>query len=373
MTRAGHRARAVLVAVVTLSCVLFPALAAGAGLDRPATDAEVAALVAASRSDASLRGPSELFLTLLLPEDAAGWSEPLLRERLPMCRLAAVAFVLALSGLTYLAVTLARGRARAVLACLALGCLWPVYGDGALLRAEVPSAVFGALGTVLLCLLPARLGAARRANTWRAVPAVAALAVAAGVSFALAASSHGAYGVFLLVPAACLLLALGRHGIALLRVLRRFRFAVLPFRAFTLRVLPWLMVAFAALAAAAALLAWVAAPAQPTGSGAGLLPRSMSGAIPLAALAVVGGVLSLLRVGLELGRAGRLSAGAVLFVHCGVLLLHRARADAVDDALPAAMALAVLVAEGGFAVLVVAGGLMVRRGGANAASPDAGR
>ena len=60
---------------------------------------------------------------------------------------------------------LTRWRSTGVLACAALAALPPVWADGAVLRPEVPAALFGGLAILLLGGLPLLLGA-RAPSTW---------------------------------------------------------------------------------------------------------------------------------------------------------------------------------------------------------------
>lgn len=357
--------RRLVAGVVTLLAVLFPGLAAGAGIDQPARPSELAWIeFAADDPTAEKGGPASLYVRATIDAAAVvAGSDAAPRRMLPKARLASVLGVLACSGLLYLAVALAHGRGIAALACLVFGLLPPVWSEGAILRPEVPTCVFGLLGLVLLLGLPERLRPARRQGAAVWVP-IAGIALAVATADALAVATMPRYGIYLIVPALCLAIAVVQQSAAFLRVLRRFRALVLPFRGFVRRTLPWLMPPFFALAVAALVMTVARGPERVTLAQHGLLPAAPLAAIPLIALAVLGGVARLLHVGFRIARRPRIGPEVVLAVFVLALLVHRLRLDAIDDALPAAPALAVLVADGAAIALLFAaarlGGLRAR-------------
>lgn len=351
--RAGRR---LVAGVVTLLAVMFPALTAGAGLDQPVRPSELRWIeLAAKDPKAELGGPASLFVRSLLDVDAASEGDQARRRALGEARLASMLGILACSGLLYLAVTLSRGRGVAILSCVAFGLLPPVWSEGAILRPEVPCTVFGLLGLLLLVGMPERLRTVRRGSAVVAWLSVAAIALAVATAEALAVATLPTYGVHLLVPAACLLIAVVQQSVLFLRVLRRFRFLVLPFRGFFVRTFPWLLPAFFSIVVTMLVMRVSRGPDTVTQAEHGLIPASPWLALPVLAFAVVGGLVRMLQVGLRIGRRARIGAEAVLAVHVLALLLHRLRLRALDDALPAAAALAVLVAEGAGIGMLFAG------------------
>ena len=101
-----------------------------------------------------------------------------------------------------------------------------------------------------------------------------------------------------------------------------------------------------------AIAAWVV-PADallPSRTGSGLLPAATFWAVLVAGLAGIGGLLSTVRV-LSVP-AARDGPELVVVIWAAVMLLHRASLDAPLDALPAAPALAFLLALG-FSVVAV--------------------
>lgn len=336
----GFRGRSAVAAVLTLLAVVLPALSAGASIDDPARAGEVERIAAAITATAGDRpGPDALWLASLAGDDPA---HDAVRERLAVARLAAVAAVLAMSALTWLCVAVVRGRMAALLACLLLALAPPIARDGCVLRGELACAVFAGLGVLLLALLPARARRARRPGVHGAAVLLALHSVAAGTAFGIAVASAPAFGAWLFVPAVVMLAAVIEDGAALVRVLRRFRGLVLPFRAFALRLAPYVSVTFVALAVTALVLD--RSPAVPPAEGlAPLTGDPLLGRLLWWSAALLGAGRLLLRLCVVATR--RVDATLVLATSCAVPLLHRLARGDVLDALPAAPALAVLVAE----------------------------
>jgi hypothetical protein len=348
---------------VTLLAVLFPALVAGAGIEQPAGHGELVRLRrgAAAEHDRTA-GPALVFYGATLPSGAASFADPQLEDRLPIARLGSVLALFVISGLLWVSVTIARDRGRAVLACLALGVLPPVARAGCIVRPELPTAVFALLALAILLGLPAQLHASRRRRGLAKPLVLGALALAVATATALAVASSRAYGAALLVPAGCLLLVVALQLQRTLRLFRRFGPVLLPLRAFTARVLPWFAPAFLALVVTAAVLSAVGAPEATTWTEAGLVPRSPWLALPIVALALLGFGVSALRVGLRIGRRRTLMAESILLVHVVVMLAQRMRLGPADDALPAAPAMAFLLAEGARTLLGFGLGRLRARG-----------
>ncbi len=362
MTAPGFRGRGVVAAAVTLLVVMFPALMAGAWIDQPVRAEEVTRLrqaIADPKGEAA--GPAALFYGALLPADADTLDEAGLRQQVAVSRLGSVLGMFVLSALLYLAVAGARGRGRAALACIALGCLPPIAREGSVLRPEVPTAVFGLLAVLILTGMPAQLAGGRRKSCAAAWAVVLAVAMAVATAFGLSIACLPIYGIELLVPAGCLLVIVLLQGQLLIRVLRRTQMMVLPFRAFTLRLLPWLLIAFLSIMMTALILDISTSADKSSPSPFGLLPAAWWLAWPTVAVAVLGAVVWGLGVGLEVGRRRRPNAGTVLAIWVLVMLVHRLEFAPGADALPAAPALAVLLAEGARIVLLLAGNQVLNR------------
>jgi hypothetical protein len=92
----------------------------------------------------------------------------------------------------------------------------------------------------------------------------------------------------------------------------------------------------------------VQSPAElvPTASAVGLLPAAPLLRYPLLLLAALGALRLTLRTGQRLGRRGRLGADLLLWLYCAVLLAQRWLRQDGEDALPAAVPLALLLADG---------------------------
>src|SRR5690606_15363473 len=191
---------------------------------------------------------------------------------------------------------------------------------------------------------------------------VIAIAFVVATAFGLAVATLPAWKAWLLIPAACLAAAVAVHLWTLTRVLGRFRLRVLPFYASALRLLPWAMLAFLTILMTLLVMRVAHGPQVTSVSAVGLLPRSPWLRLPLVLLAGVGGVLTVLRTGLELGRRRRLTPSVVLAL-AALPPLARVLTDHPDaDQFAGAPAFALLVAEGAAIALLFAGGLLGRTG-----------
>jgi hypothetical protein len=172
-------------------------------------------------------------------------------------------------------------------------------------------------------------------------------------------------GIHVLVPGFALLLTaivLLRTAWRQLRPLRRPRAARslqdlravalsrFPVLAIPRRLLPWLLLALGAMVATVVLLALgvegEVAALPPTLADVGLLPANPVAAAAVVLLAALGALRLLVSAGLHIGRRRRVTADAVLLISVVALILQRLLGEQTTDALPAAPALAVLMAEG---------------------------
>ena len=346
MIASRGRGRRILSAVVSLLAVLLPALAAGSGIDAAPRASEVTLLgVAADDPNGLDGGPASLFARAMLDPDAAA-DPSLLPDAVPAARLSSMLAIFACSGLLYVAVALSRGRAVAMLSCIGLALLPPVALEGSILRAELPCTVFGLLALLMLIGLPEALRARRRRRRIHAAASLVAIGLAVAIADALAVATMPHYGVYLLVPAGCLLLVVGGETSRFFAVLRRFRLLVLPFRAFTRRLWPWVVPPLAGILFSLWLLRSTSGPELPTRMQFGLLPESWPLLAIVVSLAVVGLVVRGVALLTDLLRGRSVTAATVLAVHGTVLLGQRFGMSATDDALPAAPALALWIGEG---------------------------
>ena len=346
-------------AALTLLCVLLPALVGGIRIDAPARPGETERLVAAMQAtDSRAPGsrPAHLYYTAALPAERDDTEPDLARARL-----ASVGGLFVISGLLYMLLTLARRRSTGLLACLSLAALPPVWADGAVLRPEVPAAVFGGLAMVLLAGFP-RQAAPRRGRRaavsgWGA--ALAAMA-AIGACIGLAAACVPASALLLLVPGGAMLLVVGALGLAAPRVLRRLPLPSVPVVAMQRRLLPWVLLSVVNLVMALLILdRYVVGEVDPTVAEGGLLPDSWLAAAPLLVLAALGGGRLLLGVALRFDRSRKVSPDVLILLYVGVLLGQRVLGDRSTDALMAAPAFSILIAEGLSVLLVVVVGKLM--------------
>ena len=341
-TGAGWLGRPLVLAVATLSIIGLPALVAGAGLDAPVGADEIAR-VSAALADPQGRehGPASLFYCAILPGEFAAE----VRTLIPRARLACVAATFVITALLYLTLALVRSRATGLLGCCALALAPPIAEFGYLLRPEYPVTVFCMLGVILLAGMPGLLARRRRSALRHSIAICVLIAAVAGFC-ALTVGTCPSYGVVLLVPGGCMLLAIVLAMLRFGSTLRRRGVALAPFWGVTRRSLPWFVAAFAAMSVSSLVLAQIDAPPMASATGAGLCGSHWYVAWPLGFCAVVGGLVWLLRIGFGLGRRRHVDAEAVLFVFVAVMILQRFRVDASTDALPAAPAMAALVAFG---------------------------
>lgn len=341
------------VAAATLLLVLLPALVVVQHLGAPPHPGErervvraVAAAPGARVVDGEVARSFYRSALRNVPIDAKDPAAPWL----PRARLAQVFGVFALAGLLYTAVLLAGDRLRALLACAWFALLPPVLGEGHVLRAETPAALFGWLGLAVLLGLVAAERRARGA-AWRGFLIGGCALTANG----LAVAALPTFGVALLAPGVVLTLAALQLLLRSGRIVRRYGVSRWPYAACNRRLLPWIGLALATPVVALLILTAVAPGAGEDGvaeavalaasSDAGLLPSAGPWRWALAALLLLGGLGGVFRIGTEFGRRGRVTATVVLWVGVA-LMLASTRQSAAVDVLPAAPAAAVVLAEG---------------------------
>lgn len=348
-------------ACVLLLFLLLPALVAGARLDRPARPGELPRVEEALDPSAATNSPvARMYYGMTLPAEPAGDA----MQSLALARRAQLLGILGLSFLLYLTVRMVRSRLVAIAACLALAVLPPVFADGYVLRPETPAALFALLAVLLLQGLP-RMTRSRPRSWHLGLPSQLATMSSVGICLALAVSALTTYTVYLLLPAATLFLAVLTWGLRLPRLARHRGLARMPVRAFALRLGPWVGTAFFTL-----FFSWLlfsselgpsSVPHVSTATTAGIYPEPLLLRLPTVVLTVLGALSLVLRTGVDLGRTARLSPAAVLLVFAAIVLVDRLLHGEGVDGLAAALALAVLIAEGLCVVVVFAAPVVWRR------------
>lgn len=317
-------------------------MVAGVSLDAPVRAEEMAQLrsVVEYRDDAEL-SLAAVYYRAILPPDV---QLDQLEEAVPMARLRSLLVILLISGLLLGTVSILRGRGTAVLACLAFGCLPPIAVEGARIRPELPSTLFAILGLMFLVSMPLQL---RLQRGWSLVLRAGAFALVVGSSLALAIATVPQYGVYLLIPGTAMILVVLLQLWACLSCLQRRGMTRWPARAMSARIGPWVLVSFATLFFAAMFLTTEAQGEAPSTSTTGLLFSSCWLRWPVLLLAGFAASSLLFESGSALGRGRRIRGQEVIFLYAIGLLLHRWQISEEDlDALPAAPALAILLAEG---------------------------
>lgn len=355
----GRLAR-VAVHCATLLVVALPAMVAGARLgDAPAP--HELDLLQQALSPATAAGARSEVVTMFAQAavGAANWpADAAARlELLGHARLAQVFGLLLLSVLVHFCVLLARGRLQALLACVCLALTAPVRCDGFVLRSETPAVVLATFAVLLLQCLAHTPRDGRERTTWSHWLRVFALALCAMSANGLAVAALPSSGEVLLVPGIVLTLAALQVFVRGLRVRVRRSLLAVPLPAINRRLLPW-----TAMSLSSPMVAWwllsrfvlgSTEALQPTYGMHEVLPAAWLPRIGTAALLLLGGVVAVVRVGVRLGRAGRLGPDLVLLVACAVALAASCADPAGQDRLPAAVALAVLGSEGVRAAVVL--------------------
>jgi hypothetical protein len=139
----------------------------------------------------------------------------------------------------------------------------------------------------------------------------------------------------------------------------------LPIRSLNRRLIPWTATALVAPAITLWLLSstlTVSVEALAvTERTSALLPENVLGYAVVVALLAVGFVAGVLRVGLKLGRGGRIGSDLILLVYCAVFLMSLWAGEPRYDPLPVLPALAILLSEGLRTLLVLLLGVLRRR------------
>lgn len=351
----GRRWRALAAAATTLAVVVLPPLAAGTGYAAPPAAFELTSLQQALAAPGSADAPNEVarqyFVAAVGGPSVVVPAAADARLRLVgRARLLQLAVIGGLAGLCYLAVLLARGRVQALLACAVLAVLPPVASAGAFVRLEAPSALFTALALVLLQSFAQTALRRARGGRWRRAASLVGLGACAATSLGLAIAALPSVGAPVLMPGLVLTLGAAMLAVRAVRALRRRGIERLPCRALNARLLPWTALSLAAPALVIAVLSLAAVGAGTAAAGTpsdvGLMPSPWLAGALVWTLLGIGALAAVLRIGLRFGRGGRIGAEVVLLVYCALELTAAAGAPPAADRLPAAPALAIVLAEG---------------------------
>lgn len=353
----------------SLLVLLLPTVVVGLSVGTPASEGELARVerVIRQRSEPQRIDTigSRMFHTAAIadavwPPDEQGQRALILRARLMQ-----VLGITALAFLTYLSVLLARGRLQALLACALLAVLPPVLQSGHVLRPETPATLFALLSLVLLQVASRPAPRHRHRSPRRSLMVGCGLMFCAAVSAGMACETMPSIGATLLVPGIVLLAGSAQLLPRGLRCLRRRGLQGLPIRSLNRRLIPWTATALVAPAITLWLLSstlTVSVEALAvTERTSALLPENVLGYAVVVALLAVGFVAGVLRVGLKLGRGGRIGSDLILLVYCAVFLMSLWAGEPRYDPLPVLPALAILLSEGLRTLLVLLLGVLRRR------------
>lgn len=341
-------------AALLLAVLSLPALLAGARLDAPALAHELALLAPPGSPAAAASGATALaqqFFQGPLALWHADASTP--AALLGQARLVQMLALFALAGCLYLAVLQARGRLQAMLGCLFWLWLPPIAEQAHVLRAETPALLFGCLGLLVQQAMAREVHRRQHAPRWQRWTVWWGCAMMAAAALGLAVATMPLRPVVLLLPGAVLTLAALQMAWRCLRLRRRCTFWTLPVRAMNRRLWPWTATALLAPAAAAMLLQaqmqgaparWLASPGEIS-----LWPAGF--AWPLQALATLGAVAAVWRIGLRFGRGGRVGADLVLLVYVALGVAGTGLLADGSDLLAPSVTVALLLAEGTYALL----------------------
>lgn len=347
--------------------VLLPALMAGTRLDRPLSPLELEridqAIAVTATPDQPASFAARVFYGATLPADARAAFARAPEATAARARLAAVFFVLLASAALYLLVSISRGGSVAVLACLALAGLPPIADDGSALQPETLVALFGLLTTLLLAIFALTVSRRRRPAPVRLVRVVV-MGVMAGVGASLAVVSASRGAVVLLIPGAAITLICLVQLAQWIRCWRRGRLTPRTVQALAGRAWPWLLLTLGVTAAGAITLLLTmhrGAVPGPSASPYGVLPPAGLRRMVMVALAILGGVRLLLEGGVRLSQRRRVDPTVILLLFVAVMLMQVVLDGRGMAAQPAAFALAVLVGEGVFTVILLLVGWWIVR------------
>ena len=367
--RSPFRSASIAVLCCSLLVLLLPSVVAGLSISSDAQHGELARVQRivehrppAQQLDSS---SSRIFHTAAIATAKWPAEESAQRALLVRARLAQLLGVAGVAFLVYLSVLLARGRLQALLACGLMAVLPPVSQAGHVLRPETPATMFALLSLLLLQVASRPAPQDRHRSPFRSRMIGFGLMLCASLAAAMACEALPSFGATLLVPWVVLLAGtcqLAKRGV---RCLRRRTLYGTPIPSINRRLIPWTATALAAPA-----ITWWLLSSSLTGAtesfavterASALWPQSMVGYAIAVLLLLTGLVAAVLRVGLQLGRGGRIGPELILLVYCSVFLMTGLATEKSMDPFPLMPAVAILLSEGLRALLFLALGMLARR------------
>lgn len=348
------------VACATWLVLLLPTLLAARNLGAPARPDELARLARAAGPDTS--GLETALARAYFARAGGQASLPDAAEArqafVVRARLWQLATLLATTLALHAAVVLARGRLHALLACAAFALAPAVATDGHVLRPEGPATAMSAFACLLLVgvAAPAR-GTARRSR-WLLPPQRLrwGLAGCAALAIGLTVALLPTQGAVLVAPGAVLVVAAAQMALRTARLVRRAGWLRLPVRAMNQRLLPWTCLSLGAPAASLVMLARsLRGPADAVAASVGdgdVVPAGAAGVV-VVAVGGLGALVAIVQTGGALRRRGRISGALVLFAAVAIACAARVQVAPERDGLSLAPAVAVLVAEGAYALVAL--------------------
>lgn len=353
----------------SLLVLLLPAVVVGLSLGVPASEAELArverVIVQRNQPVRLDTSGSRMFHTAAIPDRAWPADEKGQHALILQARLMQVLGIAAIAFLSYLAALLARGRLQALLACALVAVLPPVMTAGHVLRPETPATLFALMSLVLLQAASRPAPRHRYRSPRRSMMVGCGLMFCAAVMTGMAVETMPSIGVALLLPGLVLLVGSAQLLPRGVRCWRRRGLEGLPIRSLNRRLIPWTATALVAPVITLWLLnstLTVSVDALAiTERTSSLLPENALGYGVAVGLLGVGFVAGVLRVGIRLGRGGRIGPDLILLIYCAVFLSSAWAGDGRYDPLPALPAMAILLSEGLRTLLVLLLGVLRKR------------
>lgn len=337
---------------LVVSCVLLPVLLAFVRVDLAPTPGELQRLGEALSAGAPDNLLLRAYYTFMLDGDSVAQFAKEPAAVVVRARFVGLLALLVAVACTYLMLSMVRGRATGLAACLALACLPPVAVEGVVLRPEQPASMFGALAALLIVIYPLMRQQPRSLSR---LGAEGSLQLVVGIVIGLAATAQLQAMVLLTIPCLAMFLAVFSLGVTLRRAVRGVPVSHWPLRAAARRYAPWMVMVLVSSMLTVLVVAEKEGTIVPAASSSmvGLLPESWWQRGPLLGLAVVGGLRLLLGAGLRLGRLRRVRPDTLLLLFVAVLLGQYHLLDPGVDRLPSSFALACLVGDGAMSLLVL--------------------
>lgn len=352
--------------LLAVLAVLLPGLAAGAGIEGEASDAERERLRAGLAAVAAPDEPATLAAHVLYAatanDQAASRLATAPQATVIGARFGMVWLLVAIGALLYLLMSVSRGGMTALLSCLVLSTLPPVVEDGFVLRPEPLACAFGLLATVLLAAYALVVLVRRRRPTWRRALFLVGMAALVGAAYGVAAAALSRASVLMLIPAGIVTLACVVQTWTWWRLWRRRRLSRRMLFGLARRSWAWFCLAAVGMASSSLVLFWLSAHGvevtAPTASAFGYLPLQWPRAAVVGILMAIGGLRLLMDSGGHLS-ARQLHPSLVLLLFCALALMQHSMYGSGHNALLAACAAAALAGEGAATAIVVLVGVLL--------------